>query len=368
MGIREGRRRGRCSSPIWIRPAGYPALLAGLHAIWGSLSLVIVLQHLMGLATAVLAYATMLRAGAPKWVALVPAAVLALTLDAIYYEHTLLSETPFTLLVSGALYCGVRALEPRAGIGWAVASGLLVGLATTFRGIALFVIPVFVVVLLLRDGGWRRNRPARPLRRPLRGPAPRRRGARRTARTGTSGSPGQRLVDVCARAPFADCRVFDAAAGDRGAVRSARRPHRPGPDWYAWDPDSPGQRAVQGPAERVRAGRRVRPRRDRGAAARVRQRGRDRHVALRGSRHRGRPRLNGDPPDALDLTTRSRSFEAHNLTQVEPLYGDVDIEVDGAVGALADVQSVVRVHGPLVLASLLLALAGLAFAAGRRAR
>ncbi len=214
----------------------------------GSLTFTIVVQHLLGLATAVLAYATLQRAGAPRWVALVPAVVLTLTLDAIYYEHTLLSETPFTLLVTGALYCGVRSLEERSGIGWPIACGLLLGLAVTFRGIALFAIPVFVLALLLRDGGWRRRLA----------------GAGATAiavvallvsyaalqesQNGYFGlTQGSGWSTYARSAPFADCRVFDPPEGADALCDPRDARERPGPDWYAWNPESPGQRLFQGP-------------------------------------------------------------------------------------------------------------------------
>ena len=50
-----------------FRPAGYPMFLIALHAIYSNLTFVVVVQHLMGLATAVLLY--LLRSGwqAAKW-------------------------------------------------------------------------------------------------------------------------------------------------------------------------------------------------------------------------------------------------------------------------------------------------------------
>ena len=337
--------------PDWIRPAGYPALLAGLHAIWGSLSFVIVVQHLIGLATAVLAYATMLRAGAPRWVALVPAAVLALTFDSILYEHALLSETPFALLVTGALYCGVRSLERSSGIGWALASGGLLGLATTFRGVALFAIPVFVVVLALREGEWRRRLlgaaavavsagglllgyaalqdsqnghfgltqgsgwfdlcPCRAVRRlpalhaSQRAPtgcATRATRACASARTGTRGRPGLRLSGCSAGR-----RIDSALVGafGRAAIEAQPRAYARAVAVDLWryvDPDA----------------------------------GPDRD-------------FDGEEPMRLDVDRARRpSVETGNLTAVEPLYGDVDIRTDeAAVGTLADIQRVARVHGLL---------------------
>jgi 4-amino-4-deoxy-L-arabinose transferase-like glycosyltransferase len=353
--------------PDWIRPAGYPAFLAGLHAIWGSLSFAIVLQHLIGLATAVLAYFTLLRAGAPRWVALVPTAILALTLDAIYYEHTLLSETPFGLLIAGALYCGVRALEPEAGIGWAAAAGLLVGVATTFRGVALFAIPVFVVVLLLRQGGWGRRlagagAAAVAFAALLLGYA-----ALQDSQNGHFGlTQGSGWSTYARSAPFADCRVFDPPAGTEQLCDARDARERPGPDFYAWDAASPAQRAFGGPpngSDQVgafgRAAIEAQPRAYVSAVATDLWRY---VVPSAGIERAG----NGDTPGALDLDKRSKGFEDQNLTQVEPLYGDVEIETDGAVDTLAAVQRVVRVHGPLVLLSVLLAAAGLVAGDGRR--
>jgi 4-amino-4-deoxy-L-arabinose transferase-like glycosyltransferase len=354
--------------PEWIRPAGYPALLAGLHAVWGSLSFVIVLQHLMGLATAVLAYATMLRAGAPRWVALVPAAVLALTLDAIYYEHSLLSETPFTLLVTGALYCGVRSLERSAGIGWALASGALLGLATTFRGVALFAIPVFVVVLALREGAWRRRllgagAVAASAAALLLGYA-----ALQDSQNGHFGlTQGSGWSTYARSAPFADCRLFTPPAGTQGLCDARDARVRFGPDWYAWSPRSPAQRLFGGPPSHSAAvgafGR---------AAIEAQPRAYVRAVAVDLWRYvdpdAGIDRnFNGDEPKRLDLDRPRRpKVEANNLTVVEPLYGHVDIRTKhGTVHALAGFQRVVRVHGLLVLACILLSLAAAVLARGR---
>jgi 4-amino-4-deoxy-L-arabinose transferase-like glycosyltransferase len=354
--------------PDWIRPAGYPAMLAGLHALWGSLTFAIVAQHVMGLATAVLAYATVLRARAPRWAALIPAAVIALTLDAIYYEHTLLSETPFTLLVTGALYCGVRALEPAGHAGWALAAGVLLGLATTFRGVALFALPVFVVVLLLRDGGWRRRLAIAGATGAaalvvLVGYA-----ALQDSQNGHFGlTQGSGWSTYARAAPFADCRIFTPPAGTAQLCDPRDARTRPGPDWYAWSPDSPGQRLYGGPPNQSalvgsfgRAAIEAQPKAYVSAVLTDLWR----YV----SASAGPDRIsNGDPPGALDLDRRSPAFETQNLTEVEPLYGRVRIHVAASVGTLTDVQRVVRVHGFLVLLAVLLSIAG-AVLARRRER
>jgi hypothetical protein len=55
-----------------LRPAGYPLVLRLLHMAAPSLTFVIVLQHLLGLATPVLLYLAVARSGAPRALGLVP--------------------------------------------------------------------------------------------------------------------------------------------------------------------------------------------------------------------------------------------------------------------------------------------------------
>src|SRR3954471_14924900 len=61
-----------------LRPAGYPVFLKLLHGVAPSLLLLVVVQHLLGLAAALLLYLAVARAGAPRLLAVVPAAVVAL--------------------------------------------------------------------------------------------------------------------------------------------------------------------------------------------------------------------------------------------------------------------------------------------------
>src|SRR4051794_37554967 len=61
-----------------LRPAGYPIFLKLLHGVAPSLLLLVLVQHLLGLTAAALLYLAAVRAGAPGWFALLPAAVVAL--------------------------------------------------------------------------------------------------------------------------------------------------------------------------------------------------------------------------------------------------------------------------------------------------
>ena len=62
-----------------FRPAGYALFLRAVHLFSANLEFTIVVQHLIGLGTAIAVYAIARRIGAGRWVALFPAAVVALS-------------------------------------------------------------------------------------------------------------------------------------------------------------------------------------------------------------------------------------------------------------------------------------------------
>lgn len=140
---------GLWSDPL--RTAGYPMLLDVLRAITPHLLLVVAVQHLMGLAAAVLLFAMLRRLGAPAGVALIPCAVVLLSGDELLIEHTALSETALTLLLTMALYCAVRAR--RSGWVWAIAAGACAGLSVWMRAAALPLVVIVPAWLLLCE--WR---------------------------------------------------------------------------------------------------------------------------------------------------------------------------------------------------------------------
>ena len=133
------------SSEDPFRPAGYAVFLRATHEL--GITGTVAVQHLLGLATALLLFLVVRRLGGSQWVALVPAAAVALCGSQVMIEHALLSEPVFTFLVAAALYACVRALDD--GVGWAVAAGLLVGAAVPIRLVAIGAIPVVALWLLL---------------------------------------------------------------------------------------------------------------------------------------------------------------------------------------------------------------------------
>jgi hypothetical protein len=135
--------QGAAEDPF--RPGGYAAFLRLVHGL--GISGTVLLQHVMGLATAWLFYLTVRRLGGSRWVALLPAAAVALCGSQIMIEHALLSEPLFTFLLAAALYAVVRSLDD--GLGWALAAALLVGAAVPIRLVALGLIPMIAIWLLV---------------------------------------------------------------------------------------------------------------------------------------------------------------------------------------------------------------------------
>ena len=143
---------------VWadpIRTVGYGMFLVALHAITPHLLFVVVVQHLMGLAVAVLLYATVRRTGGPAWLGLIPAAIIALGGDELFIEHAALSETVYIFLLSLMLYCAVRAANGGRLV-WAAAAGLCAGLGVWDRGAAISLLPIVAIWL-----AFSRRRPTR---------------------------------------------------------------------------------------------------------------------------------------------------------------------------------------------------------------
>jgi hypothetical protein len=142
--------------PDLSKTTGYSLFLRALEP-FHSLTLVAGLQHLMGLAVAVMIYLLARRAGVPPGWATV--ATLPVLLDGfvIEDEHMVMAEALFTFLVMLALLL----ILWYAQMFWPVAllAGLLVGYAVDVRSEGLPVLVLFPVAVAIRglraDGAWR---------------------------------------------------------------------------------------------------------------------------------------------------------------------------------------------------------------------
>lgn len=225
-----------------LRPAGYPLFLRGLHALVPSLLFVIVVQHVLGLASAALLYLAVARAGVPRPLGLVPAAIVALGGDVMFLEHSPISEGPFIFLVSVALYAAVRSQEEGASLRWPAICGLTLFAAASVRVLAVPLLPLF--------GLWVLAGTHLPFRRRLSvlavgaASALVLLGAYYVAEeraVGQTGLSRNGIWNVYGRvAPFADCSKFTPPPGTERLCETTPRPRRAFTfqytfNWY-WSP------------------------------------------------------------------------------------------------------------------------------------
>ncbi len=146
-----------------LRQSGYSVLIIPvllLHDLW----IIPLVQHLVGLVTAVLVYAVLIRFGVRTWLAAVATIPVLFDPLELVLEQYVLADTWTVFLVVAALAILVwRRERPqethKENRGWlpAAACGLLLGVAVTFRG----------QELMLPHPGGRLSRLVRSLARPM---------------------------------------------------------------------------------------------------------------------------------------------------------------------------------------------------------
>lgn len=357
------------------RTAGYPMFLRGLHAISNQIELTIAAQHLIGIATALLLYATVRRVGAPSWAALIAAAAVLLPVDQVQLEHTLMSEALFTFGLAAVLYAAVRALDPPHRLvgrlttrhAWLVLAGASLGLCAWVRPVAAPLIPFLALwVVLAISGRWW----ARVGRGAIAGAAAVAvllvyfsLNAAETGEFGLSRAPGWALY--ARTAPFADCSQFAPPEGTRRLCEGTDADQRPGPDFYGWEPKSPARRLFDWPPagnEQLAAF---------ATQAIEHQPGSYARAVLTDIARYFVPRVGPDRPffgpgyEALDVGRRAEGVETAIAFSILAYYPDEHPGTERGVGTLSDVQSWLRVHPSLLLLGVVLALIGLMLARGR---
>jgi hypothetical protein len=149
-----------------LRQSGYsvliiPVLLA--HGLW----IIPLVQHLVGLATALLVYAVLIRFGIRTWLAAVAAIPVLFDPLQLVLEQYVLSDVWTVFLILAALVILVwrrdapalgrrdvpaqKPAQERSGSGWvpAAACGLLLGVAVTFRDeVLIMIVPAVLYVLV----------------------------------------------------------------------------------------------------------------------------------------------------------------------------------------------------------------------------
>ncbi|HEY5262523.1 MAG TPA: phospholipid carrier-dependent glycosyltransferase [Solirubrobacteraceae bacterium] len=233
-----------------LRVGGYSEFLRLMHGIHPHLAFAIFVQHLLGLASGLLLFGAVRRAGFSGWVALVPAAVVMLSGSEIFVEHAPLSESVFIFLVDLGVYASVRAWTQW---GWGVLAGLALGAAVDVRSIGLVLLLVMVALALLAVPGawWRRVlvgavialAAVLPIGSFLHA---------HEASQGYGGFTGAGYFDLYARvAPFADCSKFTPPSGTADLCIHTPRSQRPGHDDWEFSGNSPAVQIFGEPDDTV---------------------------------------------------------------------------------------------------------------------
>ncbi len=357
-----------------VRPTGYPVFMIAVHAISDELTFTIAVQHLLGIATALLLYAMARRIGAPVWVGAVGAAAVLLSLDQIVLEHMVLSEALFTFLIVLLLYICVRALdEPRPLRGpfdtshpWVLTAGLVLGLAAWVRGVGMPMVPFLALwIALAIPGGWRRRLGRAALAVGASVVLMLTYFALNESRTGAfalTQSSGWALYSRIA--PLADCNQFTPPAGTEDLCEKSPPGTRFGPDYYGWEPRSPAIKKFTYP-----------PNGNDQLGAFARQailhqpRAYVQAVATDTLRY-FLPDYNtyafgGPGYDTLDVERKDPALEREVFGWLSAYYdGDMHV-IDDGVSVLGEVQDWLRVQPLLMLAAMLAGIAGIVLARGR---
>ena len=135
-----------------LRPAGYPLVLHLLQP-FHSLLLVTTLQHLMGIALAVIIYAVLRTRGLPAWGATLAAVPTLFDSRQIWLESSILPDTLFTLVLMIAV--AILVVRPRPAIWQAGLVGLLVSWASVIRGNGAPAVVIILAFLLIMRAGWK---------------------------------------------------------------------------------------------------------------------------------------------------------------------------------------------------------------------
>ena len=134
-------------------PDGYGAVLKAVLAV-GNLDLVVVLQHLIGLAIAVALYVLLLRRGVWRWLAALAIAPVLLDAYQVQIEQTLMPDLWFEALI----VAGLSILAWRPGTGWrrVLAAGLVLGTSATIAQVGEALLFPAAIFVLAAARPWRR--------------------------------------------------------------------------------------------------------------------------------------------------------------------------------------------------------------------
>lgn len=135
------------------RVVGYGLFLDALAWVSRDVWLVTVVQHLLGLATATLAYALLRRWGAGRWPAALATVPVLFDGMQLVLEHSVLSDVVFDLLVLAGV--GALAWHRRLTLPTTLLGGALLGAAVCVRVVGQPLVVAAVLFCLLAAATWR---------------------------------------------------------------------------------------------------------------------------------------------------------------------------------------------------------------------
>ena len=133
-------------------PLGYKGVLRGILAV-ANLDAVAAIQHVLGLAIAVVIYLLLRRRGCGRWLAALAIAPVLLDAYQIQIEQTLMPDVWFEALI----VAGIAILLWRQDATWrrVAAAGVVLGTSATVAQVGEALLLPAVIYLLALGGGWR---------------------------------------------------------------------------------------------------------------------------------------------------------------------------------------------------------------------
>jgi hypothetical protein len=133
-------------------PMAYKVLLK-VVLFGGDLATVTVLQHVAGVAMAVVLYIVLLRRGSPRWLAALAAAPVLLDAYELQMEQTIMPDMWFEVVIVAGL--AVLLWRPQVTMRFAIVAGLILGGSATVRQVGEIMVLPAAIYLLAMGGGWR---------------------------------------------------------------------------------------------------------------------------------------------------------------------------------------------------------------------
>jgi len=133
-------------------PLGYGGVLRAILAV-GNFDVIVALQHLLGLAMAVVIYLLLLRRGAGRWFGALAIAPVLLDAYQVQIEQVLMPD----LWLEALIVAGLATLlwQPDAGWRRVIVAGFVLGTSATVAQVGEALLIPAVIYLLVLGKGWR---------------------------------------------------------------------------------------------------------------------------------------------------------------------------------------------------------------------